>query len=55
MRIRVHADDLGVSRGVTDEILRCIDEGPVQGVSIIANGAAFDHAVTALRSRRRCT
>ena len=51
MRLRVHADDLGVSRGVTDEILRCIDEGPVEGASIIANGAAFDYAVAALRSR----
>ena len=35
MKLRVHADDLGVSRGVTDEILRCIDEGPVAGASII--------------------
>jgi predicted glycoside hydrolase/deacetylase ChbG (UPF0249 family) len=53
MRLRVHADDLGVSRGVTDEILRCIDEGPVESTSIIANGAAFDYAVAALRSRPR--
>jgi predicted glycoside hydrolase/deacetylase ChbG (UPF0249 family) len=53
MRFRVHADDLGVSRGVTDEILRCIDKGPVEGVSIIANGAAFEYAVNALGSRRQ--
>jgi chitin disaccharide deacetylase len=53
MRVRLHADDLGVSRGVTDGILRCIDEGPVSGTSIIANGAAFQYAVDALRSRRR--
>lgn len=52
MRLRVHADDLGVSRGVTDGILRCIDKGPLDGTSIVANGAAFDYAVTALRSRR---
>lgn len=52
MRLRVHADDLGVSRGVTDGILRCIDEGPIASTSIVANGAAFDYAVTALRSRR---
>ena len=51
MKIRVHADDFGVSRGVTDGILRCIDEGPVEGISIIANGTAFDHAVAALASR----
>ncbi len=53
MRLRVHADDLGVSRGVTDAILRCIDEGPVESTSIVANGAAFDYAVSALRSRPR--
>ncbi len=51
MRLRVHADDCGVSRGVTDAILRCVDEGPVRGVSLIANGAAFDHAVSELRRR----
>ena len=53
MRIRVHADDFGVSRGVSDAILQCIDEGPVEGTSIIANGAAFDYAVAALRARPR--
>jgi predicted glycoside hydrolase/deacetylase ChbG (UPF0249 family) len=53
MKLRVHADDIGVSHGVTDGILRCIDEGPVESTSIIANGAAFDHAVAALASRRR--
>lgn len=51
MRVRMHADDIGVSRGVTDEILRCIDTGPVRGVSLIANGAAFEYAVEALRAR----
>lgn len=51
MKLRVHADDCGVSRGVTDAILRCIDEGPVEGTSLIANGAAFDYAVAALRAR----
>src|SRR5262245_21581599 len=53
MRLRVHADDLGVSRGVTDGILRCVDEGPVEGVSVIANGGAFDYAIAALRARPR--
>ena len=53
MRVRVHADDFGVSRGVSDGILQCIDEGPVESISIIANGAAFDYAVAALRARPR--
>jgi predicted glycoside hydrolase/deacetylase ChbG (UPF0249 family) len=52
MKLRVHADDIGVSRGVTDAILECIDHGPVGSTSIIANGSAFDHAVAALASRR---
>jgi hypothetical protein len=47
----VHADDLGASRGVTDGIVRCIDAGPVESTSIIANGPAFDYAVEALRER----
>src|SRR2546428_8459643 len=53
MRLRVHADDLGASRGVTDGILRCIDEGPLDSASLLANGAAFDYAVSALRARPR--
>jgi predicted glycoside hydrolase/deacetylase ChbG (UPF0249 family) len=51
MRLRVHADDFGISRGVTDGILRCIDDGPVTSVSVIPNGAAFDYAMAALRAR----
>jgi predicted glycoside hydrolase/deacetylase ChbG (UPF0249 family) len=51
MKLRVHADDIGVSRGVTDEILKCIDSGPVRSVSVVVNGAAFDYAIQALRAR----
>jgi chitin disaccharide deacetylase len=51
LSIRVHADDIGVSRGVTDEILKCIDEGPVRSVSVLPNGAAFEYAVEALAAR----
>jgi predicted glycoside hydrolase/deacetylase ChbG (UPF0249 family) len=51
MKIRVHADDFGASRGVTDGVLRCIDEGPVRGVSLLANGVDFERAVQELRAR----
>jgi predicted glycoside hydrolase/deacetylase ChbG (UPF0249 family) len=51
VELRVHADDFGVSRGVTEGILRCIDEGPVRSVSVLATGAAFDEAIAALRAR----
>ncbi len=47
----MHADDMGVSPGVTRGIVRCIDEGPIRSVSVVANGAAFDAAMEALRSR----
>ena len=51
MKIRVHADDLGLSRGVNDSILDCADNGVLDGVSLLANGDAFDHAVDALAAR----
>ena len=51
MKLRVHADDIGISRGVTDAIVRCIDHGAVRSVSLIPNGVDFDHAVEALRAR----
>lgn len=46
-----HADDLGVSKGVTDEILAACDEGAIDGVSLVPNGLAFDRAVEGLRAR----
>ena len=49
MKIVVHADDLGVSKGVTDNILRCVDFGPVRSTSIIVNGTAFEYALEEYR------
>ena len=51
MNIVVHADDFGVSEGVTDSILRCVDFGPVTSTSIIVNGTAFDYALAEYRKR----
>lgn len=52
-RIRpiVHADDCGLSLGVTDGIVACHDHGSLARTSVVANGAAWDHAVAALRRR----
>ena len=47
----VHADDYGLSRGVTDSILECVDNGPVRSISVLANGHAFDYAMSEFKKR----
>jgi predicted glycoside hydrolase/deacetylase ChbG (UPF0249 family) len=49
MKVIVHADDLGISRGITDRIIETHRSGAVQRTSIVANGEAFDYAVGRLR------
>jgi predicted glycoside hydrolase/deacetylase ChbG (UPF0249 family) len=49
MRVIVHADDLGISPGITDRIIRTHRSGAVRRTSIAANGEAFDQAVAGLR------
>jgi hypothetical protein len=51
MRIVVHADDLGASKGVTEAIVRCVDEGPITSASVMVNGSAFGDAVAAWAQR----
>ncbi|MCC6805850.1 MAG: ChbG/HpnK family deacetylase [Deltaproteobacteria bacterium] len=51
MHLRIHADDFGISPGVTRAITRCIDEGALNSVSVVANGAGFDDAIVALKAR----
>ena len=53
MRVIVHADDCGLSAGITDAILRCHDAGLLQRTSVVANGAAWDYAVRLLQQRPR--
>jgi predicted glycoside hydrolase/deacetylase ChbG (UPF0249 family) len=47
----VHADDCGLSPGITETILACYDSGSLRRTSIVVNGAGWEHAVAALRSR----
>ena len=47
----VHADDCGLSAGITDGIVACHDRGWLQRTSAVANGAAWDYAVAALHDR----
>ncbi|CFX34744.1 protein of unknown function [Candidatus Filomicrobium marinum] len=50
-RFILHADDIGLSRGITRSIVAAIDEGGVRSVSLICNGLAFDEAIDALAVR----
>lgn len=47
--IRIHADDLGLSKGITRSIMEVCAKGRLDSVSLAANGAAFDYAVQQLR------
>ncbi len=51
MKIIIHADDYGLSRGITDNILECVDKGVVSSVSLIANGYAVDYAISEYKKR----
>jgi predicted glycoside hydrolase/deacetylase ChbG (UPF0249 family) len=45
----VTADDVGLHRGMTEGTIRAHTEGIVTACSVVANGAAFEHAVERLR------
>lgn len=48
MKLLVHADDLGNSKAISDNILDCFGpQLPLSGTSIMANGYAFDYAAEA--------
>lgn len=44
----LHADDIGLSPGITAAIVKSIEEGAVRSVSLIVNGTGVDEAVRAL-------
>ena len=48
-----HADDCGLSDGTTDSIVACYDRGWLRRTSVVVNGAGWNRAVAALRSRPR--
>lgn len=52
MKVFLHADDFGLTRKITDDIIECIDAGVINSVSIMANGYAFDYAVEELIKRK---
>jgi len=50
--IVLHADDIGLTEEINNNILKSIDNGVVKSVSIIVNGYALDHAVRGILSRK---
>lgn len=50
LQLIVHADDLGLSAQVNEGILQAHLHGIVTSASIMANGAAFEHAISLCRS-----
>ena len=51
MTLIVSADDLGATPGVTASILEAVDHGCITSVSVLPNGADFEHAMDEVRRR----
>ncbi|MCA9408456.1 MAG: ChbG/HpnK family deacetylase [Candidatus Omnitrophica bacterium] len=51
MKYIIQADDFGLTKGITDNILECFDQGALNSTSIFANGHAFDYAIKEYRKR----
>lgn len=51
MKIFYHADDLGISKGVTRNIIKGIDSGLLNSSSLVANGNAFEYAIGEVKQR----
>jgi predicted glycoside hydrolase/deacetylase ChbG (UPF0249 family) len=49
MRVLYHADDLGLTAGITRRIMECQDGGALSGASLIVNGADVEGAARAVR------
>jgi len=47
----IHADDCGLSEGITDAIVACHDRGWLGRTSVVVNGASWEYAVATLRRR----
>jgi predicted glycoside hydrolase/deacetylase ChbG (UPF0249 family) len=52
VKILFHADDYGLSRGITDNILLCHDNGVLNRISLIANGYDYEYACQQLKQRK---
>ena len=52
LKLKIHADDFGVSKGVTDNICSTFDDGILTSTSIIPNGKAFEYAINKYKNRK---
>jgi len=52
MEYLIHADDFGLTEGITNGILDCFDHGALDSTSIVPNGHAFAYAVREYRRRQ---
>ena len=50
-KLIIHADDFGVSKGITDNICLSYDKGALTSTSIVPNGHAFTYAMQEYNSR----
>jgi predicted glycoside hydrolase/deacetylase ChbG (UPF0249 family) len=46
----INADDLGYARGINEAIVRCANLGVLRSATLMANGGAFEHAVSVVRA-----
>mgnify|MGYP001573748938 CR=1 FL=1 len=51
MKLIIHADDFGLSKGITNNILDSFDNGILSSTSVFANGYAFDYAINEYKKR----
>lgn len=51
MPIIIHADDFGISKEITNGILKGCDYGVLTSVSIVANGSALEYAIEEAQKR----
>lgn len=55
MLLIINADDLGASQGINDEIFELMTLGLVTSATIMANGPAFEHAVSRMKDFPTCS
>jgi len=51
MKIFFCADDFGLTKSISDDILECYDKGVINSVGLLANGDAFGYAIKEYKKR----
>lgn len=53
MALFIHADDFGLTKNISDDILHCYQNGVLNGLSVVPNGHAFEYAKRSYAELRR--